>query len=162
MLHALVCAPFQKHQTGFRSILGSTFGARTYQAALREGLFRKPCRRSWALIPLPECRGVLTDQKFPRRLRWWRRFNDRKVEKGKGTRKRKKRQTCMHMVRSQHGEGSEGTPKDKKGFSLEGCFLLYFYTFEFMRQWTRFLFAFFDEMKQLFKHNLNFISNEYK
>lgn len=87
-----VCVPFQKHQTGFRNILGSTFRARTYQAALREGLFRKPCRRSWALIPLPECHGVLTDQKFPRRLRWWRRFNDRKVKKGKGTRKRKKKQ----------------------------------------------------------------------
>lgn len=91
-MHSCVCAIPETPKTGFRNILGSTFQARTYQAALREGLFRKPCRRSWALIPLPECHGVLTDQKFPRRLRWWRRFNDRKVEKGKGTRKRKKKQ----------------------------------------------------------------------
>lgn len=86
-----VCVPLEKHQ---RQDSGPSWEAlsrqRTYQAALREGLFRKPCRRSWALIPLPECHGVLTDQKFPRRLRWRRRFNDRKVEKGKGKRKREK------------------------------------------------------------------------
>lgn len=64
-----------------REHLQSTFRQRTYQAALREGFFGKSCRRRWTLIPLPECHGVLTDQKFPGRLRGRRSANDRKAKK---------------------------------------------------------------------------------
>lgn len=86
-------------KTRFRNIyVQSAFGPRTYQAALREGFFRKSCRRRWNLIPLPERHGVLTDHKSPGRLGGWRRAHDREAKKKR--RGRKTSRTSMRMMKS--------------------------------------------------------------
>jgi len=61
----------------------------TYQAAFREGFFRRPCRRGWSLIPLPEGHWVLTKQKLLRWLRGGRCPNGRTARKKEETKQKK-------------------------------------------------------------------------
>lgn len=67
----------------------STRKTKTYQAAFREGFFRRPCRRGWSLIPLPEGHWVLTKQKLLRWLRGGRCPNGRTARKKKETKQKK-------------------------------------------------------------------------
>lgn len=67
----------------------STRKTKTYQAAFREGFFRRPCRRGWSLIPLPEGHWVLTKQKLLRWLRGGRCPNGRTARKKEETKQKK-------------------------------------------------------------------------
>lgn len=99
-----------------REHLQSTFRLRTYQAALREGFFGKSCRRRWALIPLPECHGVVTDQKFPGRLRGWRMPKTKK----KRIWEKETSKTSMHTIKSQQKKKErENTVAQRK--ALDKC-----------------------------------------
>lgn len=67
----------------------STRKTKTYQAAFREGFFRRPCRRGWSLIPLPEGHWVLTKQKLLRWLRGGRCPNGRTARNKEETKQKK-------------------------------------------------------------------------
>lgn len=93
-----------------REHLQSTFRLRTYQAALREGFFGKSCRRRWALIPLPECHGVVTDQKFPGRLRGWR-MPKTKKKKDMGERDKQNKHAYDKVTAKEKGERKYSSTK---------------------------------------------------